>query len=113
MIAGMADDVKSYLPEGTPFIDLGPGTLKTVAEKSLPFIRAVQSNIYIPIDTSIKFCSEAGTIVRKHVPRVKVVPCFENFFSREVRRQARRQIKRAKRAEDSLSLGFRQACLSH
>ncbi len=81
MIAAMADEVKSYVPEGTPFVDLGPGTLQTVAEKSLPFVQAVQSNIYIPIDTSIKFCSEAGTVVRKHVPRAKVVPCFENFFS--------------------------------
>lgn len=81
MIAAVASQVKDYVPEGTPFVDLGPGTLKTVAEKSLPFVRAVQSETYIPIDTSLKFCSEAGSVIQQHVPRADVVPCFENFFS--------------------------------
>jgi uncharacterized SAM-dependent methyltransferase len=81
MIAGIAAEVKAYVPEGTPFVDLGPGTLKTVAEKSLPFLRAVQSDTYIPVDTSIKSCSEAGTVVRKHLPRATVVPCLQDFFS--------------------------------
>jgi uncharacterized SAM-dependent methyltransferase len=81
MIAAVAGKVNRYVPRGTPFVDLGPGTLKTVAEKSVPFLGAVQSDVYVPIDTSIKFCSEAGSVVRKHLPQVRVVPSFENFFS--------------------------------
>jgi uncharacterized SAM-dependent methyltransferase len=81
MIADIAHDVKEHVPPGTPFLDLGPGTLKTVAEKSLPFVRALQSETYIPIDTSLKFCSEAGLVIQKHVPQASIAPCFENFFS--------------------------------
>jgi uncharacterized SAM-dependent methyltransferase len=81
MIATFAPEVKDFVPEGTPFVDLGPGTLKSVAEKSLPFLRAIRSEMYIPIDTSITFCSEAGLIVQKHVPGATIAPAFEDFFS--------------------------------
>jgi uncharacterized SAM-dependent methyltransferase len=81
MIAAVAQEIGNLVPEGTPFVDLGPGTLKTVAEKSLPVLRAVQSDMYIPIDTSMKFCSEAGMVIQNHVPQATVVPCLENFFS--------------------------------
>jgi uncharacterized SAM-dependent methyltransferase len=81
MIASLAGKVNRHVPQGTPFVDLGPGTVKTVAEKSVPFLRAVQSDIYVPIDTSIKFCSEAGAVVKKHLPGTGVVPCLENFFA--------------------------------
>jgi uncharacterized SAM-dependent methyltransferase len=81
MIAAIVGEIGAHVAEGTPFVDLGPGTLKTVAEKSLPFVRAVQSNIYVPIDTSVKFCSEAGMVIQKHVPHAKIMPSLEDFFS--------------------------------
>ncbi len=33
MIAAIAGEIGGQVPEGTPFVDLGPGTLKTVAER--------------------------------------------------------------------------------
>jgi uncharacterized SAM-dependent methyltransferase len=81
LIASLAVEVNKHVPPGTPFVDLGPGTLKTVAEKSLPILRAIQSNLYVPIDTCMRFCSEAGSVVRQHLPEAEVLPCFEHFFA--------------------------------
>ena len=79
-----APELANYLECGTPLIDLGTGTLEAVRTKSLLIARALQSEMYVPIDTSLKFCSEAGGVIKKALPHIKIRPSIENFFSDDV-----------------------------
>ncbi|MFY9288434.1 MAG: L-histidine N(alpha)-methyltransferase [Alphaproteobacteria bacterium] len=86
MIGQVANDLHELdlVPQGVPFIDLGPGTIEAVEEKSLPVVLALNSHTYVPVDVSLKFCSEAGGVIKQHLRDVVVSSSVENFFSDEV-----------------------------
>jgi uncharacterized SAM-dependent methyltransferase len=84
LIATAVPDLASFLDEGTSLIDLGTGTLEAVESKSLPIVQTLQSENYVPIDTSLKFCSDAGKIIQKVRPQTLIKPSIENFFSDDV-----------------------------
>lgn len=77
-------DLRQYLAEGTSLVDLGVGTLNAVRTKSLLIARTLQSEVYVPIDASLKFCSEAGSLIQKALPQTQIHPSIENFFSDDV-----------------------------
>jgi uncharacterized SAM-dependent methyltransferase len=84
LIGSVSTDIGEYLEQGTSLIDLGTGTLEAVRSKSLPLAKALHSNTYVPIDNSLKFCSEAGSVIREALPDTAVEPCIENFFADDV-----------------------------
>ena len=84
MIHEIAPQLSNYVALGTSMIDLGTGTIEAVQTKSLPIVRGLQSDVYVPIDASLKFCSEAGGVIQKELPFTRIQPSVENFFSNNV-----------------------------
>ena len=83
LIKEAALELGNFIEPGTPLVDLGTGTLEAVETKSLLLARALQSEIYAPVDASLKFCSEAGGLVQRVLPGIKIRPSIENFFSED------------------------------
>ena len=84
LIDQLVGELPDHLEQGTSLIDLGVGTLEAVETKSLEIARALNSDTYVPIDTSLQFCSEAAGVIQKVLPQTKIRPSVENFFSDDV-----------------------------
>jgi len=79
-----ASELSHYIKQGTSLVDLGTGTLQAVRTKSLLIAQALYSETYVPIDTSLKFCSDAGEVIQSVLPETEIRPSVENFFSDDV-----------------------------
>ncbi len=74
-----AADIRQFLPSGLPVVDLGPGTIQAFRNKVLPFMQALDSKRYIPVDESISFLRDLlyADDVRK---AYAVSPLIDDFF---------------------------------
>ncbi|NTU76925.1 MAG: L-histidine N(alpha)-methyltransferase, partial [Alphaproteobacteria bacterium] len=75
----VSKELPAYLPQGTPIIDLGPGTINACKNKTLPIIQSVQSEVYIPVDESIAFLREIFK-AKEVLPCSHIRPIVDNFF---------------------------------
>jgi uncharacterized SAM-dependent methyltransferase len=73
------EDISDQIPIGTPFVDLGPGSMTAIREKSLPLLRAIGAKDYCPIDMSQAFLDDAEAALTPYGLRVS--PRQEDFFA--------------------------------
>ncbi|QQR68271.1 MAG: L-histidine N(alpha)-methyltransferase [Alphaproteobacteria bacterium] len=81
LIKNISGKIKEFIPCGLPFIDLGPGSYDSVANKSLALVRDLKSNIYMPVDISQHFLDEAIVSAGKSMPLLPTLIQQADFFS--------------------------------
>lgn len=82
LINTYASEIKKYIPKNPIFIDLGPGSLKSVQEKTLPLLNTFENiKSYVPIDVSDTALKEAKELVKELHPSTRVNPIKADFYN--------------------------------
>lgn len=74
-------ELAQYLPRGLPVVDLGPGSIPAVEEKSLPIVQTLQSRFYRPIDMSSQYAHAAARFMQNRMPDVQSEGVIADIFS--------------------------------
>lgn len=82
LINECAPEIRNYTPKNPIFVDLGPGSIKSVKQKTLPVLNAFDNvKSYIPIDVSDTFLQEARNLIHQEYPLTKVTPIKADFYN--------------------------------
>lgn len=78
LLQAIASDIGHRLPEKTPVLEMGTGTLNAFCHKTLPIVRSLHSDEYICVDESSVFLQE---IARHNASSsFSVRPILDDFF---------------------------------
>jgi len=78
-------EIAKIVPHGLPFVDLGPGSLKAVQEKSLLLVQMLENSHAQPLDSSAKFVRDYEGFMAEHAPSVICKGKVLNFKSPKAR----------------------------
>lgn len=78
----VAANIHTFIPATTTVVDLGPGTVSAFDRKIYPFIQALKSDQYIPVDESVEFLRHISSKASS-LNGLDIRPIIDDFFKNE------------------------------
>ncbi|KOR27458.1 hypothetical protein TI05_18955, partial [Achromatium sp. WMS3] len=81
LLAAFAETIQATIPQETSFFDLGPGPEWSVQQNTVPALKILQPDVYIPVDIEPDFTKEACHVINNQFPNIKVTNLVSNFHA--------------------------------